>query len=204
MIGIINYGLGNLKSISGMLRKIGSPCEIVHSNSNLGNFSKFILPGVGSFDHGMNGLRERGFINPLIFEVIEKNKPLLGICLGMQLLGQCSEEGKLPGLGWLDCKFKKFQFNLSEKCKVPHMGWNSVRAIKKNPLLAANEINEPRFYFVHSFYADPRESMDVIAITNYGGDVAAAISKRNIFGVQFHPEKSHRYGMELLKRFSEI
>jgi glutamine amidotransferase len=204
MIGIINYGLGNLNSIRNMLRKINVPSQIVADPSEFGEFHKLILPGVGAFDHGMRGLREAGMIPALEEQVLQRGKPVLGVCLGMQLICKGSEEGQFPGLGWIDCHFTRFRFPEGSPLKVPHMGWNFVQVPRDNPLLPRRNNLGDRFYFVHSYHGHCANEEDVIAITSHGGPVLAAIRRGNIFGVQFHPEKSHKFGMELLRRFSEF
>jgi len=202
-VGIINYGVGNLNSIKNMLNKIDVPCEIINSPDRLFRCTKYILPGVGAYDYGIKGLRNSGFVDDLGFEVNKNKKAILGICLGMQLLCEGSEEGILPGLGWINLRFKKFSFGQSSQLKVPHMGWNSVSIVRDNPLIPAEQDEQERFYFVHSYYAEQIESSIPFGITNHGGKFVAAFSKDNIFGVQFHPEKSHKFGMRLLKRFWE-
>jgi glutamine amidotransferase len=204
MIGIINYGLGNLNSINNMLKKISVDSAIVSDSSRLGDFQKFILPGVGSFDHGIRGLRENGMIPPLEEQVLGRGKPILGVCLGMQLMCNGSDEGQSPGMGWIDCHFTKFRFPDVSPLKVPHMGWNVVQVPRDNPLLPRRNDVGDRFYFVHSYHGRCANEEDVIGVTSHGGPVLAAIRRGNIFGVQFHPEKSHKFGMELLRRFSEF
>ena len=204
MIGVINYGLGNINSIRNMLKKINVESEIVEDPGKFAACHKLILPGVGSFDHGMRGLLEKGMIPALEKEVLGKGKPVLGVCLGMQLISKGSEEGRSPGLGWIDCHFTKFRFPERSTLKVPHMGWNLVHVPRDNPLLQSKPGGEDRFYFVHSYHGHCVNEEDVIGVTNHGGPVLAAIRRDNIFGVQFHPEKSHRFGMELLRRFAEI
>lgn len=204
MIGIINYGLGNLNSISNMFKKINVMSEVVSNPSNFKKFNKLLLPGVGSFDYGMKGLIENAMISPLEEEVLVKKKPILGVCLGMQLIGKGSEEGQHSGLGWIDCNFKKFRFPENSSLKIPHMGWNVLRISRDNPILPAKISGENRFYFVHSYHGNCANEENVIGYADYGGQVLAAIQRENIFGVQFHPEKSHRFGMELLKRFAEL
>lgn len=204
MIGIINYGLGNLNSIRNMLKKINVVSEIISDPTKFRDFEKLILPGVGAFDHGMRGLRENAMIPLLEEEVLRKKKPILGVCLGMQLICRGSEEGQSHGLGWIDCHFTKLRFPEGSSLKVPHMGWNNVFVPRANPLLPSKAGEKDRYYFVHSYNGHCDNEENVIGLTNHGGPVLAAIRKENIFGVQFHPEKSHRFGMELLRRFAEI
>lgn len=203
MIGIINYGLGNLNSIQNMIKHVNGECRLINSVTEIGNIQKIILPGVGSFDHGMKGLADGKWIEPLTDLVINKNIPVLGICLGMQLMCISSDEGKLCGLGWIDAIVKKFSFPNELKYKIPHMGWNSVTITKPNPLLSIKDY-EQRFYFIHSYYPICKNNVDILGTTNHGYEITIAFSKNNIFGVQFHPEKSHRFGMSLMKKFIEL
>mgnify|MGYP001208939950 CR=1 FL=1 len=201
MIVILNYGMGNLGSILNMLKKAGGDAVISADAIVIDKADKLILPGVGAFDKAMSNLKELGFIEVLNQKVQKEKTPVLGICLGMQLLSKSSEEGILPGLGWLDAKVKKFAFPSSMPLKIPHMGWNIVSENKKNPLFENMPKNEMRFYFVHSYYFDAENPKDIIGQTNYGFPFPSAVNQENIFGVQFHPEKSHQFGMQLLKNF---
>ncbi len=202
MIVIIDYGMGNVGSIQNMLAWIGVDACVSADPEVLSRADKLILPGVGAFDNGMRRLKEAGFVTLLNELVIDQQKPLLGICLGMQLLGTGSEEGLLPGLGWLDAASHRFRFETSLlTLKVPHMGWNSVEAVAQSPLFAA--IDAPRFYFVHSYHLVCGCKADVLAQASYGFPFVAAVQRENIFGVQFHPEKSHKFGMSLLRNFAE-
>ena len=202
MIGIIDYGMGNVGSISNMLRKIGVETLISSDAKVLTNAEKLILPGVGSIDQGMNNLSTLGLVEVLQTLVFEKNKPILGICLGMQMLTEFSEEGSKPGLGFIKANTLRFQ-NLPEGCAIPHMGWNSVRLIKHNVLF--NGLGQDsRFYFAHSYYISCNNLGDVLATTHYGLDFCSAFQSGNVFGVQFHPEKSHKFGMTLLKNYTEL
>lgn len=199
-IGILDCGLGNIGSIKNMLNGI-SDCNIVLINRKelIREIDKLILPGVGKFDMGMALLEKGGYIEPIIQFALEDRKPLLGICLGMQLLGKESEEGNKKGLGLIDCVAKRFD---NQKIKVPHMGWNYVKIQKpNNPLVKNMSRIENRFYFVHSYHVICRKWEDVLMTASHGGEFIAAVSKRNIFGTQFHPEKSHMYGKKLLENF---
>ena len=200
---IIDYKVGNIGSIINMIKKAGYKAKLSDNREEILLAEKLILPGVGAFDEGMEKLSESGLIPILIDKVINQKTPILGICLGMQLLTEKSEEGNLPGLGWIKGETIKFKFKEEDNLRVPHMGWNTVHPMKTNSIFRGLEDN-PRFYFVHSFYVDCHDSNDVLGITNYGHDFASAIEKENIFGVQFHPEKSHRFGMKLLKNFIEL
>lgn len=202
MIAIVNYGMGNLGSILNMLRRIGVEAQIVQTPEAILAADKLILPGVGSFDTGMANLTSSGLRAVLDEQVLVRRTPVLGVCLGMQLLGHRSEEGQLPGLGWLDAEAIRFRFDpKATGLKIPHMGWNTVRPVNGAPLFA-DFAEPPRFYFVHSYHvvcADPR---DVAAAVHHGSDVTAAVTRGNVMGVQFHPEKSHAFGMKLLKTFA--
>lgn len=201
MITIIDYGMGNLGSIKNMLKKIGVDSKITSDINEITNAKKLILPGVGAFDRAMENLKSLKLIEVLNKKVLIDKIPVLGICLGMQLLAKNSEEGILPGLGWVDANVLKF--NLDKALKVPHMGWNLVTKKKEHPLFE-NMHSEPRFYFVHSYYFKCNDSWDIMTNTEYGNDFTSAVSKDNIMGVQFHPEKSHKFGMRLLENFAKI
>lgn len=200
MIAIIDYGLGNIGSIYNMLKKVG--CEDVFFASkkeDLHKADKYILPGVGAFDTGMNMLNSSGMREELDKQVLSNGKKILGICLGMQMLGLRSEEGTEPGLGYIP--FECIRFNLQEKqLSVPHMGWDYIE-ISKNDNLLKNPREKLRFYFVHSFYALCENDENVLARTDYGVKFASMVCERNIYGVQFHPEKSHSYGKWLFGNF---
>ena len=202
VISIIDYGVCNLGSIRNMLRKLGFQSELVAAAAGLAEARKIILPGIGAFDHGVAALRERGLIEPLRGKALEEKVPLLGICLGMQLLGHGSEEGSSPGLGVIDGKCVKFRVDESG-LRVPHMGWNEISSKRSDPILEGLGPGS-RFYFTHSYYLKCDSSSDVLASTHYGLDFASAIQRGNVRGVQFHPEKSHRYGMALLRNFASI
>lgn len=202
-IVIIDYGLGNLNSIENMINRAGGKAEICKSPSDLHKATKIILPGVGAFDHGITGLQNGQWIEALNEVVLHNHTPILGICLGMQLMCNQSEEGKLPGLGWIDSEVRRFEFPLGSALKVPHMGWNTVSIKTPNALIKAED-SEQRFYFVHSYHVVCKNSQNVVATTNHGHEIVAAFNRDNIYGVQFHPEKSHRFGMTLIKNFIEL
>ncbi len=205
MIVIVDYGMGNLGSILNMLRRIGSEARISSKVEDIEKAGKLILPGVGAFDHGMEKICGLGLQPVLNERVIVRKTPVLGICLGMQLLTRKSEEGRLPGLGWLDAETVRFRFsNGFSGMRIPHMGWNTIRVERPNPLLAGLEAGmggEPRFYFVHSYHLTCNQREDCLAVTPYGYDFASIVQRENIYGTQFHPEKSHRYGMKILENF---
>lgn len=202
MITIVDYGVGNLGSIKNMLKKVGADCEIVADPAQLVNATKLILPGVGAFDAGMARLNASGIVPVLNDLVLQKKIPVLGICLGMQLMTQDSEEGSLPGLGWVQARTVRFSFPSSSGMKVPHMGWNVVRPCKPSPLLKDIE-EEERFYFVHSYYVRCENTDNVLLKAEYGQHFDAAFEAGNVMGVQFHPEKSHTFGIRLLRNFAE-
>lgn len=203
-ISIIDFGLGNIKSIQNMILKVGGQCEIIRSPQELRNVEKIVLPGVGNFDFGMRLLYGGGWIEELNHTVIQQKVPVLGICLGMQMMCNFSEEGNMLGLGWIDAEVKLIKGSASNSLKVPHMGWNTVRIIRPNQIIYQNLATECRFYFVHSYHVVCKEVDNVLATTNYGEDIVVGIHKENIYGVQFHPEKSHRFGFDLFHRFLKV
>jgi len=204
MIAIIDYGLGNIKAFSNVYKTLDIPITIATKAEQLVNATKIILPGVGAFDHAMERLKESGMRETLDEMILKKNIPVLGICVGMQILAHSSEEGSLPGLGWIDAKVKKFDSStLIHHTNIPHMGWNDVQPVVDNYLFKGLAYNS-RFYFLHSYYFHCNRSDDAIAVTDYGGTFTCAINHKNIFGVQFHPEKSHQYGVQLLKNFANL
>ena len=203
MIHIIDYGAGNISSIQNMLKKIGADAVITSDPSEIRDAKKIILPGVGSFDSGMKLLKNQGWIEILNKKVLIDKTVVLGVCLGVQLMCKQSEEGKELGLGWIDADVVRFNNEkAAEQIRVPHMGWNSVEQVKDVTLLKMKE--EHRFYFVHAFHLENVPDENKWLKTHYGYDFISGIQKENIYGVQFHPEKSHRYGMELYKNFSEL
>jgi glutamine amidotransferase len=203
-VAIIDYDMGNVGSIYNMLKKIGFKSKITADKKDIREADKLILPGVGAFDHGMKNLEELDLIDILNDKVLSEKVPVLGICLGMHLLTHRSDEGVKKGLGWIDGEVIKFSFDEQNKhLKVPHMGWNTIINFK-NGTLTSNFNSEPKFYFVHSFYVDCKKEDDILMTTNYGFDFVSAVHHENIYGVQFHPEKSHKYGMNILKNFMEL
>jgi len=204
MIAIIDYGLGNVKAFANVYYRLNIPTVIVQQPDDLKTADKLILPGVGSFDHAMHLLDESGLRQVLDELVLHRNVPVLGICVGMQMLAGSSEEGNLPGLGWIDGKVKRMNpLMLMHRTHLPHMGWNDVSPTRKSKLFAKLE-QDARFYFLHSYYFHAQNDNDVLAVTDYGGSFTSAINAGNIFGVQFHPEKSHQCGIQLLKNFAEM
>ena len=201
MTGMIDYGLGNLGSIYNMLDVIGEDSIISDNPQKLHECDRLILPGVGSFDAGMKNLEEKSLINCLKKEVSE-GKSILGICLGMQLLGRKSEEGSSLGLGFIPFGTVKFSFDKTLKLKIPHMGWDIVTFTQENKLLSEID-GRQRYYFVHSYHAKCDSERNVLMRCEYGYEFAASVVNENVYGVQFHPEKSHDFGMRLLKNFVE-
>lgn len=202
MIAIINYDLGNLNSIVNMLKVIGERGVITDDREIIQKADKIILPGVGAFDAGMNNLNRKGLTQVVKAAALEDGKPILGICLGMQLLGRKSEEGNQDGLGLIPFDNKRFQIKSESKLKVPHMGWDIIKINQKSPL-TEGLVGEQRYYFVHSYHAVCDNRKNVLMTCDYEYEFAAAVVKDNIFGVQFHPEKSHDFGMILLKNFAK-
>ncbi len=203
MLVIVDYGVGNLASVLNMCKKVGvTDVKISAQHDDIENATKILLPGVGSFDAGMANLRNSGLIPLLNKKVLEDKTPILGICLGMQMLTLRSEEGKLEGLGWIDAETVKFDLNPALKLKVPHMGWNYINVLKENPLIDLN--SKSRFYFVHSYYVKCFDKNQELASSNFGRDFTCMVNKGNIYGAQFHPEKSLKFGMKMLENFSKI
>ena len=201
---IIDYGIGNLASIKNMLKKIGVDSIITSNKEEIANAEKLILPGVGSFDYGMEALNSLGITEILQKKALENKTPILGICLGAQLMGNSSEEGKLPGLGLINMVVKKFDATqLPASYKIPHYGWNHIK-IRKDSELFSGFDDDARFYFIHSYHFVQDNAEDILASTNYGYEFVSAFQRDNIMGVQFHPEKSHKYGLRLLENFTKM
>ena len=205
-ISIVNYGMGNLGSIQNMFKKIGVSTEVISTVDEINKAEKILLPGVGAFDAAIERIDKLSFREPLTYKAKIEKVPVLGICLGMQLLTTSSEEGSLKGLGWIDAKTLSFKKVLDlQKFKVPHMGWNTVSI--KNPSSLTNGLElleDVRFYFVHSYYVQCKNENDSILKSTYGIEFDAAIQNDNIFGAQFHPEKSHKFGLKLLENFARL
>lgn len=203
MIGIIDYGVGNIKAFANIYKNLNISFKIVKDISEFENITKLILPGVGSFDHAMISLQNSGMREKLDELVLEKKIPVIGICVGMQMLAKSSEEGTLNGLGWIDGIVKKFDKSKIKNAPLPHMGWNNLKIEKKNKIFDNLEEN-PRYYFLHSYYFECENKEDVIATATYGEKFDCMINHKNIYGIQCHPEKSHHNGMQLLKNFGEL
>lgn len=201
MLTIVDYGVGNLASIKNMLKKAGSDAVISSEESVILDAEKLILPGVGAFDTCAEKLQQSGLLSAINKKVLEQKVPVLGVCVGKQLLFEGSEEGVLPGLGWIKGRVVKFKpQQLPAGLKIPHMGWTNVTLSKPSPLFE-DMYEEPRFYFVHSYHSEPANANDALLVANYGYDFVAAVEHENIIGVQFHPEKSHKFGLKLLSNF---
>lgn len=204
MITIVNYGLGNIQAIANIYKRLNIPARIVGSAEELAKAQKIILPGVGAFDWAMTRLVQSGMRDCLDDLVLGKGRPVLGICVGMQMMGKRSDEGVLEGLGWIDGEVRKFdEASFTHKTHLPHMGWNDV-APRRNGCLFRGLVSDAQFYFLHSYYFALRQEAEVLAITDYNGPYASSVRSGNVFGVQFHPEKSHQWGIQLLRNFAEL
>ena len=205
MVAIIDYGMGNNGSILNMIKAIGGNAVVTSDPDVIDKVDKIILPGVGSFDNGMLNLAKRGLTPILIDKVIHRKTPVLGICLGMQLMTKCSGEGVTTGLGWVDAETVRFRFGEENKrLKIPHMGWNTIRVLRESNILFKNIGTETKYYFVHSYHLVCNNQEDVSSTTFHGYEFASSFESGNIMGVQFHPEKSHKYGKNLLMNFLGI
>lgn len=202
MIAILNYGVGNVGSIRNMLKHINVDAIITHDPDDIERADKLILPGVGSFDSGMEKLAASNLIDSIRKHVLEKEKPLLGICLGMQMLGRRSEEGVLAGLDLIPFDCIRFRID-SSALKIPHMGWDTVK-FEQSDVVVENLVETQRYYFVHSYHAVCDNPEDILFTCDYGYEFPAAVKHGNVYGFQFHPEKSHRFGMALLKNFASL
>lgn len=202
-IGILNFDIGNVGSVANMLKKIGAQFVLVETEEQLLKCDRLILPGVGAFDTGIMKIRSSALFPKIVSRVVDEQMPILGICLGMQLLFEGSEEGKEKGLGWIPGRVKKFQFSeKSALLKIPHMGWNYIKR-EGNSAIFGEAVPRERYYFVHSFHVCCDDEY-VIARSNYGYDFVCSVKNNNIYGVQFHPEKSHKFGLQLFRNFAEL
>lgn len=203
MITLLNYGLGNVAAFVNIYKRLNLPVMVASTADQLADAEKIILPGVGAFDWAMTRLNESGMRACLDDLVMIKKKPVLGVCVGMQMMAKHSGEGKLPGLGWIDAEVKRFdESGFLQQTHLPHMGWNDVSP--RNHSCLFKGMTAPRFYFLHSYYFAPANPEDVLGVTDYNGNFASAARSGNVFGTQFHPEKSHQWGVALLKNFAEL
>jgi len=203
VITIINYGLGNIRAFVNVYERLNIHINIASCAQEIKGVNRIILPGVGSFDYAMKLLNESGMRDELDNQVMVRKIPVLGVCVGMQMLAKSSEEGLLPGLGWINADVKRFdETSFSQKTHLPHMGWNDVNPNSPSGLFQG--MINPRFYFLHSYYIAPINQDEVLATTEYNGSFASAVKSGNIYGTQFHPEKSHQWGIQLLKNFANL
>lgn len=201
MVTLLDYGLGNLNAFINIYKQLKIPHKIARTSSDLRESTKLILPGVGSFDYAMNLFNKSGMREYVDELVLEKEFPVLGVCVGMQMMSKNSEEGVLDGLNWLDASVKKMDFASDQGLILPHMGWNNII---HNEDLIFKGLESPIFYFLHSYYFFPNRVEDSLATAIYSTEFTAVAGRNNIYGVQFHPEKSHRWGIQILKNFAEL
>jgi len=204
MITVVDYRMGNVGSIANMIRKVGGQALVTSDPGEIRKADKLILPGVGHFGRGIVNLHELG-LAPVLDELArDRRVPVLGICLGMQLMCRTSEEADRPGLGWIEADVRKLDVSAEPSAKVPHMGWNVARAVRPSALFDVQPAEPQRFYFVHSYHVACADPADVLTVTRYAGEFCSSFARDNLWGVQFHPEKSHAFGMELFRRFLEL
>jgi glutamine amidotransferase len=203
VILVVDYGMGNVGSVVNMLGKVGADVSTSANPAMIDRADKLVIPGVGAFDSAMARLQSLGLVESLSDAALRQGKPVLGICLGMQIMGLRSDEGRLPGLRWIDAVSRRLSpAGEHSGLRVPHMGWNEVRLQRPAPLVDALP-EEPRFYFVHTYHVCCNDPSDVLLTTDYGGPFVSAFHRGNLYGVQFHPEKSHRFGLTLMRNFVE-
>ncbi|HJW53037.1 MAG TPA: imidazole glycerol phosphate synthase subunit HisH [Burkholderiaceae bacterium] len=201
VVTVVDYGVGNIGALLNMFDHLGVEARASSDPRDIAWADKLVLPGVGAFDRAMSELRGRGLIGPLEEAVLHRRRPVLGVCLGMQLLARRSEEGREAGLGWIDADVRRLHLPVDSDLKVPHIGWMEIRAVGTSELFAASG---ERYYFDHSYHVCCDRAQDVVAVIDYGSELCCAVSARNVHGVQFHPEKSHRFGMRLLRSFAGL
>jgi glutamine amidotransferase len=203
MLTLIDYGVGNINAFLNIYKQLNIPIVVAKKIDDLENASKIILPGVGHFDYAMERFNNSGMKDRVNELVINELKPVIGICVGMQMMANRSDEGVLDGLGWIDAKVRKFDdLQRTAITPLPHMGWNDVQPTRNNPIFTG--LLDSKFYFLHSYYFICNNKNESIAETDYGIKFTCATNHKNIYGIQFHPEKSHRYGIQLLKNFAEL
>jgi glutamine amidotransferase len=204
MITIIDYGVGNINAFVNVYKRLNVLTKIAKTAADLEDCQKIILPGVGHFDHAMSELVKSGMRERLDELVLVKKVPIIGICVGMQMMGNSSDEGKQEGLRWIDASIKKFdETQIQQVTRLPHMGWNDVHPVMSNPLFEGLE-KGALFYFLHSYYFECNNKADILATSEYGGEFTCAAHHENVYGIQFHPEKSHHYGETLLHNFAKL
>lgn len=202
MIAIVDYGSGNVAAIADIFKRLKVPHSITRDHTELRKADRYVLPGVGAFDTTMRTLRESGLVELLNEEVLGRSKKILGVCVGMQILGDSSDEGVLPGLGWISGHIRRIDpTTINALPKLPHMGWNAVQLKSPQPLLNGVDL-EKGFYFLHSYYFDAADAANIIATVDYGTELPCAVATGNVFGLQFHPEKSHANGVAVFRNFS--
>jgi glutamine amidotransferase len=203
MIGIVDYGLGNVRAFENIYRRLGIPAETVRTAEQLAAADRLILPGIGAFDWAMTQLTASGMIEALNSRVLQDGVPVLGVCVGMQIMAESSDEGTAPGLGWIPGRVERFRDDwFNTRTHLPHMGWNDIEVVGTPALYAG--LSAPQFYFLHSYFFRPANEDHVIARTHYGKAFASAIRRGNIWATQFHPEKSHDWGIALLSNFADV
>lgn len=204
MIKVLNYGSGNVKAITNIYKRLNVPCETASTAAELASATKVIVPGVGAFDQTMILLQGSGMLDALNGLVLEDKVPVLGVCVGMQIMADASEEGSRTGLGWIPGYVRRIdERQLAHKPKLPHMGWNSIIVQRELPILDGID-RERGFYFLHSYYFDCAEERNILTTSSYGGEFPSAVFSGNIYGFQFHPEKSHLNGVTIFKNFAEL
>ncbi|MGO3931977.1 imidazole glycerol phosphate synthase subunit HisH [Rhodopseudomonas pseudopalustris] len=203
MIAIVDYDVGTVASVSNMLRKVGAKATITRDPDILRAADKLVLPGVGSFDEAISNLRRLELFDLLNELVVEQQKPILGICLGAQLVANGSEEGTLPGFGWIDAQIVRFKAASNTQLRIPHMGWNTITPTRPGIGIFTDAPDPMRFYFVHSYHMLPASSDDALATTDYGYRFVSVMGRKNVLAMQFHPEKSHKFGLQIFRQFSE-
>lgn len=201
-VAIIDHGMGNLGSVQNMLRRLGATSVRTTNPDEIAAADRIVLAGIGGFDGAMGRLEELGIVDVLNDRALHSSTPVLGVCLGMQLMAKRSDEGRMGGLGWIDAEVRRFEFPPERKLPVPHMGWEEIDVTRPNPLL--DPAGQPRFYFSHAYHVVCRDSADVVATATYGDPFVAAVHRGNIIGTQFHPEKSHVFGMDVYRRFLSL
>jgi glutamine amidotransferase len=203
MITILDYGLGNVRAFCNVYKRLNIEVKVAQTAQELRTATKILLPGVGAFDHALERLEQSGMRQELEDRVRGAGALVLGVCVGMQILANSSEEGRRAGFGWIPGQVKRFELRDASRYPLPHMGWNDVRAARRHGLFEQME-SDARFYFLHSYYFNCDDPNDVLATAEYGEDFACAVARANVYGVQFHPEKSHHFGAQLLKNFANL